>query len=282
MDSKLSRNSKVRLYIFVVIAAIAWIFQIVSNSDWDILSNYKQYSNSIGFGLIFAMLISILRQIFVAEQDWRENTVKAVDECLKDFIEKLQTTVQIGDINILLNRDDWILERDRLIENVIQGWEISDDRIIRATSSFHPIENIGGDYFDQLARVVLQEDRGIKYNLLIQAEPQDKLRDEMRNRIEAMNRNSDNHGWYFGNQFQAQKYPFKSNIDVLIYEDYLFINIKVGEGEASTRRYIMIKNRRISSIFTEWFECLYRGNNVDRFDLEELKHYEYDHGEYSA
>ncbi|MGI9507510.1 MAG: hypothetical protein ACR2RE_31110 [Geminicoccaceae bacterium] len=232
--------------------------------------------------MVFALLILILRQIFIAEQDWRENTAKAVDESLENFIQKLETTVQTGDINILLRKDDWIIERDRLIENIIAGREISDDRIIRATSSFHPIENIKEDYFDQLAKVALEEDRGIKYNLLIQSGPAEKLVDEMKNRIAALNKNSDDHGWYFGNQFQARKYPFRSNIDVLIYGDYLFVNIKVGDGEAPTRRYIMIKNRKISSIFTEWFDCLYRGNDVEKFELEELKLYGYMYDDYSS
>ena len=223
-------------------------------------------------GLFFSVLLMILSKLFLAEKNWKESTIKATVEHFDEFKKYLETTFQLGDIRILVDKDEWIRERDKLIDSVLEQEDTNGSGgLIRATSSFYPIENEGNDYFDKLSKIVKNKDTGVKYRLLILSEPKDKLNEEMKARINSLNTITDDFGWHFTTEFWARKYEFKSNIDILTYKDYLFINLKTGGGESPPRDYIMVKNRKISTMFVHWFEGIWSSENIKDFSVDELE-----------
>lgn len=221
-------------------------------------------------GLFFSVLLLILSKILLAEKNWQESTVKATVEHFDEFKKYLETTFQLGDIRILVNKDEWIKERDKLIDSILDPENSQHSgSVIRATSSFYPIDNMGNDYFDKLSTIL--KNKGTKYKLLTLSEPEKKLHKEMEDRIASLNKVTDEFGWHFTTEFWARKYQYKSNIDILTYHDYLFINLKLGGGEAPPREYLMVKNKKIANMFIKWFEAIWTDENTKNFSLEELQ-----------
>ncbi len=74
----------------------------------------KNILTIISDGLFFSVLLMILSKLFLAEKNWKESTIKATVEHFDDFKTYLETTFQLGDIRILVDKDEWIKERNRL------------------------------------------------------------------------------------------------------------------------------------------------------------------------
>lgn len=264
---------RIAAYTLVIIIYLVLKFFVGEEENGnEVFGLNKNILNVLSDGLFFTVLILILSKMLLAEKTWRESTVKATVEHFDEFKKYLDTTFQLGDIRILVDKDEWIKERTKLIDSILESDNSNGiGGMIRATSSFYPIDNEGNDYFDRLSTILKNKDNGVKYKLLILSEPEEKLNSEMAERIESLNRVTDDYGWHFTTEFWARKNLYKSNIDILTYSDYLFINLKSGGGESPPREYIMVKNRKIADMFVKWFEAIWTDENTKNFSFDELK-----------
>jgi len=166
--------------------------------DEEIWLDY--FGRHVGTTLIILLLGWVLVTLVVVQRDWRQKTIEAVADSVKDLkneiiadqaaiLDAIRRSVPASDVTYLSNRDEVLLEASELFNEIKNSTGGGEGNIIKATSTFYPVNLDVADkeeYFKKVAELISDE-RSPRFQLLIAAEPPERLFEEMSERIKYLN-----------------------------------------------------------------------------------------------